>query len=220
MLVSLNPGHPLQIAAKHGDGWDEESLLSQHGLTATTMSTPSRVGLLRRKNASKAAAIDVLNLCRRSYWEPTGASDHLFHKRSVAYARALLWVLGVEEDWKAHCWFTDLVKCSTVKESGQNLPAGAVTNCAQHLQKELEFVRPSIVAALGINVEAPLRQALELAGSAASVVRLLHPSRWRRLTTERQQQSFLGLSDLKRDPNSRSFRKFLAALQEELSGRR
>jgi hypothetical protein len=218
LVVSLNPGHPLKVP-RHGEEWDEEALLSRYGLLVSqTAAAAERNVLERSARVSTAAAEDVLALCRRSYLAPTRARDHLFHRRSIAYARALLWLLGVDDEWANHCWFTDLVKCSTRQESGKPLPPKAIANCAVHLKRELVFVQPSIVAALGVAVEKPLQRALEEGACNAPVVRLLHPSRWRKLTTERQGKSFQKLQGLVRDPKSPAFVEFLKALQRELTG--
>jgi hypothetical protein len=219
LVVSLNPGHPLKVP-HHGEGWDEEALLSRHGLlvSRTAAAAADRIVLERAARVTTAAAEEVLALCRRSYLAPTRARDHLFHRRSVAYARALLWLLGVDDEWANHCWFTDLVKCSTRQESGKPLPPKAISNCAVHLKRELVFVQPSVVAALGVAVERPIRRVLKEGACKAPVARLLHPSRWEKLTMERQRKSFQKLKGLVRDPKSSAFVEFLEALQQELTG--
>jgi hypothetical protein len=217
VVVSQNPGHPLRLPRIHGPGWDETALLKSHGLLLGADVEGPHVAARRSSQATRAAARDVLGICWRSYVEPTRSRDHLFHRRSVAYARACLWLLGVDGDWKDHCWFTDVVKCSTTTEAKARLPARAIENCRSHLVSEIMAVRPSVVAVLGRAAFCPTIRALAEAGSRATPIQLLHPARWHRLTSERQLNAFSGFPAADgRSPTSPAFRKLLNSLQGEL----
>lgn len=217
MLVSLNPGHPLKIAKDPRGVWNEEALLRRHGLAMHVNYGSDEVVIRRKTSVTPAAAGAMLELCWRSYRTPTSARDHLFHRRSVAYARAALWLCGVDSKWESHSWFTDLVKCSTVSESRQALPKGAILNCRAHLSRELDFVQPSAILALGAQAYKHVTEQLKGLKRSIPVLRVLHPARWRKLTDERQLQSFKGakLSE-SREADSSAFREHLAKLQAEL----
>jgi hypothetical protein len=217
LVVSLNPGHPLSIPTKYGVGWDEAKLLHDHGLGAqATIEGPEAV-VRRRTAVTREAAQAVVDICWRCYDGPTPARDHLFHRRSVAYARACLWLAGVDEDWRAHCWFTDIVKCSTTTESGTGLPEAAITNCRRHLVREIEVVQPKIIAVLGHQAVPPTKAAALEAGSQAMPVVFRHPARWRRLTDDIHMRSFRRIPKApSRREDSAEFRGYLKRLQDEL----
>ncbi len=219
LMVSLNPGHPLMLAPKHGPRWNETEILDRHGLDFRPGVEEQEVVSRRRTNVTFEAARDVLDICWRSYTDPTTAHDHLFHRRSVAYARACLWLLGVDDDWRDHCWFTDVVKCSTIVETKTPLPRLAISNCRRHLVAEIEMVRPSVVAVLGQTALEPAQLALNEAKLPAPTIQLLHPSRWRQLTSKRQAKSFRGFPAIDgRSPDSQEFLRWLESLQAELRG--
>lgn len=220
MVVSLNPGHPLSLPAHYGTGWDELSLLTRHGLAAAVTKEAQNVVARRRLVVTREAATAVAALCWRSYTSPTRSRDHLFHRRSVAYAKACLWLMGADPDeWQEHCWFTDVVKCSTTAESNAGVPSRAVAACRRHLVEEILTVRPEVAAVLGGAVLSPVKAALAEAKSSARVISLLHPARWRKLTSDRQRRSFRQFSPPApgRLADSEAFSGVLATLQSELT---
>ena len=138
-----------------------------------------------------------------------------------AYLPLKAWIAKVaaEAMWRQHCWFTDLVKCSTIAESNAGVPPQAIAACRRHLVEEILTVRPEVVAVLGGAVMSPVRTALAEARSTATPLLLLHPARWRRLDSDRQRQSFLHSSApaAGRRPDSEAFSDVLERLQAELA---
>jgi uracil DNA glycosylase superfamily protein len=219
LVVSMNPGHPLQLAPQHGAGWDELALLRRHHLLGDVLVDGGEVVVRRRLAVTTQAARDVAAFCWKSYDTPTGARDHTFHRRSVAYARACLWLLGAEGDeWREHCWFTDAVKCSTSVETNVGVPDGAVTECRRHLVREIDMIRPAVILALGGDAKRAVDAATVGGKVKPRVVQFLHPARWRKLTSDRQMLGFStsGLTAGPRTPDSPQFRSYLAQLQAEL----
>lgn len=204
MLVSLNPGHPVRIKW-NGQLRDEPRLFARLRLTKRSFQ-----GCTMGPRA-------MLAFCRRSYANPAPGRNQLFHRRSIAYARALLWLLGVRGDdaWKTHCWFTDLGKCSTNREHGAYIPVAAIRNCRGHIEREFEFVRPTIIAALGSQAAGRLRTIVAESFPYVHFVHLRHPSGWIRLTDNRQHDAFASLRNTL-NANPGEFHSFLAELQEEL----
>jgi uracil-DNA glycosylase len=161
MIVTLNPGAP-QGAEKAFVEWE--------GLGSGCCSATEDI--------HRAHAAAVLKRCTDSYVSPPPGHDFIFHRRSVALARAALRALGRDDaDWLRLTWFTDLYKCSTPSESSPEIPTSAIATCRPWLDEELALFRPSVVLALGGVVEAELTDAADGAIQAdPRVVPFPHPS--------------------------------------------
>jgi Uracil DNA glycosylase superfamily len=160
LFVAMNPGHPVG---------DEIQKYVELGIVKKLKTGVSF------ELAKKASEISL-----NHYQDPLRDLNGIFHKNSRGYARSLLWLL----DGKYHrqqvlqrCWFTDLVKCSTRKESPRSgIIKDAFQNCRRHLKKEIEICSPKLIVALGKQAEYHLNTLIEEEHIDHPMVRLRHPS--------------------------------------------
>jgi hypothetical protein len=135
MFVALNPGTLLA---------DEAGLYQQKGIW------PRQPGQASALGENDAAVI--LDFVLQEYKSRARSRNRVFHKKSAAYARALLTLLHGRDpgaQWLEHVWLTDALKCSTKRESGPSIPDAAFKNCETHLRAEIALVRPKAIIALG-----------------------------------------------------------------------
>jgi uracil-DNA glycosylase len=129
LLVALNPGFPLPGEPELPDGLTEDNV-----------------------SITSEQALAVTQSCLRHYREPKRHRDWIFHRKSVALARALLWLNDGSDPGEtlwSRCWFTDVFKCSTRKESNPTLTQSALRACRRHLEREIRCTQPTLVVALG-----------------------------------------------------------------------
>ena len=104
-----------------------------------------------------------------------GASAQLFSRKLADY---LCIILDTEEkDLFSRVAFTNLVKCRTIVESGNDLHEKTMKNCFdKYLRKEVELFQPKVILALGRAPEKYLlRKSWRYLG--VPVLYLKHPSR-------------------------------------------
>lgn len=177
MIVALNPGHPMW----GGSEWHALDLVDESGC--------------RRRDISLGHAGALLKFGTKLYVEPGPSANSLFHRRSVAYAKACLWLLGEKpEDWLRLCWFTDAFKCSTAQETKVRIPDEGFDSCGRHLRRELSEFTPELVVALGSAAARAANRALGRRGPSPgkkpAIVRFLHPSRWRKFDSPAHDRAF------------------------------
>ena len=122
---------------------------------------------------SPEQALKMNEFALNTYQHPPRGQDSVFHRKSLALAQAILWLLDNKDPGESvwnRCWFTDLFKCSTRRENSPQLTKSAVDACRSYLDAELKACNPKIVVALGN------RAFKHLAGSAYNVVKFRHPS--------------------------------------------
>lgn len=166
-FVALNPGGPL-------DG----EMDRYRDLALSEVNT----------SVSPTQAAGVEEYCMRQYRNPRRGPSWVFHRKSVALARALLWLIDGQDPGHSvlqRCWFTDVYKCSTRKESSPVITGAAFAACRTHLEKEITIVSPKLLVALGA------RAAKRLAMTDFGFVRFRHPSNGcPRLDAEYHDRSF------------------------------
>lgn len=158
VMVALNPG-----ALMRG----ELRVYRCAGLPAGAVSPPSTV-------TQHEADVVTFN-CTQAYFTSMRSRDHVFHRKSVAYARALL-ALALGRDpgirgVRDRVWFTDAFKCSTRRESGPRISSAAFRACRTHLDREIEILKPRLIVALGQRVGRLLADVYQ-----SRLVTLRHPS--------------------------------------------
>jgi|GEM_PF-2515743 len=132
VVLSTNPGHPLEREEHCWSGF------------------PDKVADARR--LSEAQALAQLEFVSALYRAGEGGTR--FHTRSVKFVRVILWLMkraGVPlaAGWFDNVWFSDVVKCSTAKETGSPGIDALATKCSGLLQEELRLLRPRLVIAFG-----------------------------------------------------------------------
>jgi hypothetical protein len=141
VLVALNPGGPLPGELDH---------YRSCGITES----------LRSVSRDQAEALGAH--CLDQYRAPRRGQNWIFHRKSVALARSLLWLLDGRDPgtrpWE-RCWFTDVFKCSTRSESSPQIKDAAFDACLPFLKAELAAAKPRLIVALGRQVRIRLRQA-------------------------------------------------------------
>lgn len=152
VLVGLNPGFPLpNESAKY-----QAAGLSEANVTPTTEQLDA-----------------VFNHCISQYRSPGTGQNWVFHRKSVAFARAILWILDRadpgESLWR-RVWFTDVFKCSTKDESKPKISRAAEKACIGHLRMEIGCLSPKLIVALGGQTSAALKRA------GIRHIRFRHPS--------------------------------------------
>lgn len=169
-LVALNPGAPLGGEVEHY----RELALSETNISIT---------------CAQAAALEAY--CADQYLKPKRGSSWVFHRKSVALARALLWLMDgqdpqeLDPSFLRRCWFTDVYKCSTRQESSPTITGAAFAACRPHLERELKIVKPKLIVALGIRAEKRLKM------TGVDFVCFRHPSNGcPRLDAEYHDRSF------------------------------
>jgi hypothetical protein len=158
VLVSLNPGAPLPGEVAHYEQNEIE---------------------YANVNVSATQATVVRDYCQKQYSKPQRGHNWTFHRKSLGYARALLWLLDGkdpgETPWE-RCWFTDLFKCSTKRESGPQITSQAFSACLPHLVEEVRLLRPKLIVALGGRSAKALRLLSTQQPAFSSLVAFRHPS--------------------------------------------
>lgn len=153
VLVALNPGGPLPGEMEH---------YAARGITAATChGTPEQ-------------AETIHQYCLDQYRAPRRGQNWIFHRKSVALARCLLWLIDGRDPGQSpwsRCWFTDVFKCSTRSESAPQIKDAAFNACRSHLVQELVALKPKLIVALG----GAARKRLLLAGIGPFVT-FRHPS--------------------------------------------
>ncbi len=153
VLVALNPGGPLMGELDH---------YASVGITE---------GI---QDVSPDQAEALATHCLDQYRAPRRGQNWLFHRKSVALARALLWLLDGRDPgvrpWE-RCWFTDVFKCSTRSESSPQIKDAAFDACWPFLKAELAAAKPKLVVALGGAARVRLQQA-----GVHPLVSFRHPS--------------------------------------------
>lgn len=213
MIVALNPGAPMA---------GECLVYKDAGLPVCGRVPPPRI--------SREQARVVTEHCADVYRSAGSGSarsrDHVFHKKSIGYARALLALmhgrdLGVEAVLE-QCWFTDLLKCSTVRESAPQISARAFAECRRHLLSELEILRPKLIVALGGTVAGELAELP--APFAGRVVKFRHPSNGCPSLVSASHTPAFALAAKALDQPSRAtsvwFERLRSSIQDELFPRR
>jgi hypothetical protein len=195
-FVALNPGAPLdgELAGYESAGLGEDKL---------------------EVTAGQALAVD--EFCRQQYRQPGRGSNWIFHRKSAALARALLWLLDGSDPGLApldRCWFTDALKCSTRKESAPEITDAAFQACRGFLERELRIIRPKLVVALGARASRRLQQA----GIVA--VHFRHPSNGcPRLQADSHDESFATAASLLGVRAPDSFREIRRQIHDESMAR-
>lgn len=64
-----------------------------------------------------------------------------------------------KDEWLHHVWFTDLVKCSTTRDSERAIKRPTVDACFEHFTNEVDVLQPDVLVALTRPVEHELRRA-------------------------------------------------------------
>ena len=170
MVVSLNPGHPFQ---------EEKEMWSKNKIVIQKKKRPDGTEPFGIEHAKK-----ILEFCTRSFLfknekDKSLASNLIFHKKASGYARSCLWLLGDpswEINWLNACWFTDIIKCSTGKESGPYIPQEMFDNCSEHFIAEMKAFKPKAILALGKNTYNKTLKTVQKYNIQTPVVYFRHPS--------------------------------------------
>ncbi len=139
LFVSNNPGHPLDDGSEVAFWRDDLGIVDASGHGPTRAITEEDAGRM-------------LAFCSRAYLEPGTSGDFTFHRKASGYARAGLWLLGLDHSprgWLDSCWFTDAFKCSTRVENGPPITPEMYATCRKHLEMEVQTLKPVAVVALG-----------------------------------------------------------------------
>jgi len=206
MIVSLNPGAPQER---------EKELISRERLGPGCCAGSDA--------AHRAHAEAVLGNCTVSYRDPPPGRDYIFHRRSVALARAALRALARDDDdWFELTWFTDLYKCSTPDESSPKIRGGAIAACRPWLDDELLLFEPTVVLALGTVVQKELCGGADGIPADPRIVPFPHPSpansgTWQKLPVHIDQFGLIrraaGMPPMSA-PERAELRSFLESLDE------
>lgn len=163
LVLATNPGHPLPAEATLWSGWPTEAE-DAHRVTVEQAATELDF---------------VSRLYRQSVRGRTA-----FHTRTVQLTRAVLHLLGragrsLREDWFDNVWFSDVVKCSTAKESGSPGIRDLARACRKNLESEIVELAPDIILTLGDAV----LEAVQGVVFQAKVLAGPHPSgcNWRKI---------------------------------------
>ncbi len=202
VIVSLNPGAPMR---------GELAVYAQAGLPAGSLHPP--------KTVTSAQANVVTEHCTGVYFSNDRSRDHVFHKKSVGYARALLTLLDGRDPGtqavRERCWFTDIFKCSTPEELAPTISNGAFVACRRHIDHEIELLSPKAIVALGGTAKRCLATQY-----GQRLVSFRHPSNGcPRLDAEAHDKAFVQaakLFNVSTDPRSSAFRRMRQAIHASL----
>lgn len=163
VTVSLNPGHPLP---------SELEIYNRAGISP----------YLSKDDVTDEHADTILKFCLNEFENPPHDSNHIYHRKAIAYVRMAMWLLSytdhgvpidaLNDDWKEYAWLTDAFKCSTANENGPSIPLKWGLTCVNsHLRRELEAIKPKLVISLGGGASTFLQKA------GITHVKARHPSR-------------------------------------------
>jgi len=162
IVLSTNPGHPLP---------------EERGCLARFPDSPAEA-----KQVAAVAADAQLAFVSAMYQE---GSRTPFHTRSVQVARSVLWLFGragvnVSRDWFEDVWFSDVVKCSTARETGSKGFDELALECRELLEEELRVLGPT---QLLVTLGAVATQAVARLNLPVPAIRVPHPAGhdWRRI---------------------------------------
>jgi len=193
VLVALNPGAPLA---------GELDVYAEGGISRDSVPATDE----------QAALISAT--CLKQYSSPRRGANWIFHRKSVALARALLWLLDGSDPGRSpwtRCWFTDALKCSTQREQGPEITDAAFDNCQPFLVRELNVFAPKLIVALGGRAFGRLT-----ALNRTNLVQFRHPSNGcPRLDADYHDQAFSRAAELLKVQLPRDFRAVRARVHNE-----
>lgn len=162
LVVGKNPGHPIGAEL---DG-------AYRSMPATDL-------------AVRAIQIAGQHFVSNADLNPSEQRSTTFHRNLLRYLSYFL-DIPIDEVFR-RCAYTNLVKCSTIGEQDR-LPLVTMRQCyAQHLLREVVFLRPKVIVALGREVERFLKRSDVLGTPRREVVHVKHPSYYYRRNSEQNE---------------------------------